>query len=350
MDNIFCDFGANNLYNLVKGLPSQIEGAKRGDDIEHIHKTRVTTRRIRSSLPVFRNCIPKSNYKIWIKEIKKLTRSLSAVRDLDVKIDCLTNIARENEGNSRYQPGLRRLIVRLTQMRNKNQKTVDKTLNAFSDNKIIEDIYTVINPQIREQKLPQVYSRTLYTKSYMEISRLLRQLFNIEIHVYNPENIKELHQMRIVGKYLRYTMEIFAPIYANELKNQLNIVRTLQELLGQIHDCDVWLEFLPSFIQKEIKYTNKFYGTTMPFARIKPGLEFFHDNRKEERQKRYSEFIDNWRNWKSRRVWEELYRIIYLPVHMTKNIFPEAQLVTLSKIEYPLKLPYYDHEDFSNQD
>jgi CHAD domain-containing protein len=59
-----------------------------------------------------------------------------------------------------------------------------------------------------------------------------------------PDKVLELHEMRIAAKRLRYTMEIFAPIYADPASagafdTALKAVKQLQEWLGQIHDADV---------------------------------------------------------------------------------------------------------------
>jgi CHAD domain-containing protein len=79
-------FGAETLTNLLKALESQIEGVRKSDDIEYIHKMRVASRRIRAALPLFVNCFPKKSYKKWLKEIKGVTRTLGSVRDTDVQI------------------------------------------------------------------------------------------------------------------------------------------------------------------------------------------------------------------------------------------------------------------------
>ncbi len=71
--------------------------------------------------------------------------------------------------------------------------------------------------------------------------------------------------MRIAGKHLRYTLEIFAPIYNQALIPYLQVMKEVQDQLGEIHDDDVWIEWLPKFIEKERSRTENYFGTTGPF-------------------------------------------------------------------------------------
>lgn len=68
-------------------MMSYKEGAKEGIDIEFVHDMRVTSRRLRASMDNFANCFPKrSPFKKYYKKIKAITRTMGAVRDLDVLI------------------------------------------------------------------------------------------------------------------------------------------------------------------------------------------------------------------------------------------------------------------------
>lgn len=46
------------------------------------------------------------------------------------------------------------------------------------------------------------------------------------------------------------------------------------EMLGDIHDCDVWLVFLPDFIKDEEARTYEYYGSAFPVAKLKPGITY----------------------------------------------------------------------------
>ena len=46
-------------------------------------------------------------------------------------------------------------------------------------------------------------------------------------------------------------MEIFASLYGEEIKPFINQVKKHQDLLGSIHDADVWMTMIPNFIKEE---------------------------------------------------------------------------------------------------
>jgi exopolyphosphatase/guanosine-5'-triphosphate,3'-diphosphate pyrophosphatase len=80
----------------------------------------------------------------------------------------------------------------------------------------------------------------------------LPQIFSVRIaelwafarHLPYPERVHELHDMRIAAKRLRYCFEFFAPCLGPRLKQPLEQFKKLQDYLGEIHDSDVWMDYL----------------------------------------------------------------------------------------------------------
>jgi CHAD domain-containing protein len=58
----------------------------------------------------------------------------------------------------------------------------------------------------------------------------------------DPREQKALHDMRIAAKRLRYLLEITEPCFGLPAKKGAKVARNLQDLLGEIHDCDVMSE------------------------------------------------------------------------------------------------------------
>ena len=52
------------------------------------------------------------------------------------------------------------------------------------------------------------------------------------------------HALRIAGKKLRYTIELFAPVLGEEAEELLTALKRLQGLLGELHDRDVLVDLL----------------------------------------------------------------------------------------------------------
>lgn len=52
---------------------------------------------------------------------------------------------------------------------------------------------------------------------------------------------KAQHEMRIAAKRLRYVLEIFAPCLGEEAEDARRAAKSLQSVLGDLHDCDLML-------------------------------------------------------------------------------------------------------------
>ena len=70
----------------------------------------------------------------------------------------------------------------------------------------------------------------------------LDELHSFEHAVHDPEAVKELHDMRIAAKRLRYVLELSEPVLGPPAAKGAKHAKKLQDVLGEIHDCD---EHLP---------------------------------------------------------------------------------------------------------
>ena len=70
------------------------------------------------------------------------------------------------------------------------------------------------------------------------------EVFAYDAAVRDPANVKDLHDLRIACKRLRYLLEIFGIAFTTDLDPYLDQVKELQDLLGDIHDCDVQIPML----------------------------------------------------------------------------------------------------------
>jgi CHAD domain len=55
----------------------------------------------------------------------------------------------------------------------------------------------------------------------------------------DPAEVTALHDMRIAAKRLRYVLEITHPCFGAYAQDAVKLCKDLQDLLGEIHDCDV---------------------------------------------------------------------------------------------------------------
>src|SRR5712691_1442967 len=79
----------------------------------------------------------------------------------------------------------------------------------------------------------------------------LAELYQWERAVDDPDNVRELHDMRIAAKRLRYTFEVFEEVLPAAGKTIVGELTQLQDELGELHDSDVMIALLQMRLSNE---------------------------------------------------------------------------------------------------
>ena len=66
----------------------------------------------------------------------------------------------------------------------------------------------------------------------------------------DPAEVVALHDMRIAAKRLRYILEITGACFGPYAKTATKLTKELQDLLGEIHDCDVQIPAAAAFAER----------------------------------------------------------------------------------------------------
>lgn len=69
----------------------------------------------------------------------------------------------------------------------------------------------------------------------------LKELRSFAPRALDADEVEALHDMRIAAKRLRYVLEITEPALGPSARQGARTAKRLQDLLGEIHDCDVML-------------------------------------------------------------------------------------------------------------
>lgn len=311
--NSVCLFGSDPLVKNAAAVQAEFDAVREGKEIEAIHRIRVASRRLRTAMQLFKECIPEKRNNSWTSQVRSLTQALGRARDIDVQFELLAGIFK-NIPDVKFKPGIRRILLRIDQNRQKIQTEVVDTINKLQKSKVLGQISRRFQPLLEQRQSVDLHDSALYQLAFDWINRRLNELLTYEVYIRRPEYKKELHAMRIAAKRLRYTMEIFSELYADQLEKPLQAARKTQQLIGEIHDCDVWIDFLPTFYESEQKRIQKFYGHVRPLRYLLPGLEYFKANRQQERDRLYQQFLKNWRNWTQQETWINLRESILLAI------------------------------------
>ena len=78
------------------------------------------------------------------------------------------------------------------------------------------------------------------------------------------------------------------------------------QLLGSIHDCDVWAQDIDVFMEEERLHTREFFGPERLYARLRGGLVFLREERKGHRRRTFAELVAYWKTRGEEGLWDEL--------------------------------------------
>jgi hypothetical protein len=113
-------------------------------------------------------------------------------------------------------------------------------------------------------------------------------------------------------------------LYPDELAEQIQAVRLCQTRLGDIHDCDVWIDTLPRFLEEEQARTLVYFGSTAPFEPLRAGIVALYHNRQQQRAQDYQKFVTFWEQLQAQGVWERLRQTLDAPHAAVEAAVPDA--------------------------
>jgi putative phosphoesterase len=281
------------LLNLSEGFDNLIAGVIDNQDIEYVHKTRVGSRRLRIALSLFAICFPKKEYKIWNKDIKKVTRLLSQARDLDVQLSFVEGYL-EKLDTTAEKAELNVLLKDYKNRRKNIQTAVIIGLEELKSAQTLTKLRGCCENLMTKRTDADIDLGQLLQSAHINISLRLNAFLALKQYVYLENNPSRHHQMRIYLKKLRYTMECFAPLYENKFEAELQQIKTFQDTLGEIHDCDVWLDYIQQFNRK-LQRKPQLKDTKKPSSMDSDNsLQIFALYIGGRRKKYYRQFVDYW--------------------------------------------------------
>jgi hypothetical protein len=207
-----------------------------------------------------------------------------------------------------HRAGVARLLLRLEQSRRAMQPDVLKAVDRFGRTGVTHEMLAAAEKARCKRKKRSAGRRSRYVLRQAEehVCIRLNGVAEYEESLDDPDDHQQHHAMRIAAKRLRYTMEIYQPVYEGRLDRFVKEVKNLQTLLGDIHDCDVWGEHLDAFMGEERERTIAYFGHARPFGPLKIGLDHLREDRRREREARFRQLGEHWRELNQNGFWEEL--------------------------------------------
>ena len=231
------------------------EAALDWSDPKGVHDMRVASRRLRSAMgdfePYLRGRLPR-------KRLRQLADALGAVRDEDVALAALEELTHEAEAEADYATDLRAIHTARCARRDDARALLALALEASALEALREKFLRKLahaTSAPADSGVDQARGRDTPAPTFKQMGRViilarLDDLIARSRALQQPHNVKRLHDLRIAAKRLRYALELFAPCWGEQLQVQADEVATLQKALGDLHDCDVWIDELGALLEQ----------------------------------------------------------------------------------------------------
>jgi CHAD domain-containing protein len=195
---------------------------------ENIHDIRVSIRRLESAYRILPKDVRKNQeIKDYVKKAKTLFKMNAAIRDYDIIYNTI---------ESKYADSASELISSPMETRTQQLK---------SANKYALEIFDLHIPKISKSSLKKTKLEKRYLRVLDEI--ILEIHKNIIISLEDEKKIDELHALRKNFKKLRYSLELASN--KESTTNVLSNLKNIQDILGEIHDKDIIIDYLQNKIQ-----------------------------------------------------------------------------------------------------
>ncbi len=245
---------ATILRHNLDSMLTWCDSARSWDDIEGVHQVRVSFRRMRSALSLFRDAAPKAATEHWGEEMRWIAGELGNARDLDV---FLTEGLAEASTQLPLAGGDRLQTLAEQQRARVYAERVVPMLDSERFAQFRDAFPAWVEARAWEQaKLKKKQAKRLHAGIVIYARALLdkqeRRVLTAGTHV-ERDDAAALHQLRIECKKLRYAAEFFLPLF-DGMDLFIGHMKGLQDLLGIINDVAVTRHLLDDLLRDERDY------------------------------------------------------------------------------------------------
>jgi CHAD domain-containing protein len=215
----------------VAALERFLPAAKDGD-ARSIHQARVATRRLRAAVPL---CGSGRKVDKVARSVRRLTRVLGTVRELDVGSLVLEELTRSDDVP---RGAIERLRTSIAEERQRLHEHVRDRLEGFDIQKVRKRAIALVRNDCEVKARRDVDAAALTRERTARRAERLAASIERAAGLYLPDR---LHDVRIAIKKLRYTLELGPPARDGRPRNAaaLRVLKRLQDLLGRMHDLEM---------------------------------------------------------------------------------------------------------------
>jgi len=217
------DILAARMRTVVQSLP--LAAYEFRDDIEYVHQLRVGCRRAGAALQAFRP-LAKRKAKPLRRWLKQIRRAAGPARDTDVLLERL-------QAESPDTPGHTYVRERLKRRRDKVQWALVDVAEIVASGRLQKRVDRCLQALCKHAAQPAAERFDNYARSALRAaSKDMFRLAGVE-----QPTVAQLHQLRIAGKRLRYSIELFHSAFPSGLRDEVYpLVEKIQSRLGKLND------------------------------------------------------------------------------------------------------------------
>ena len=218
------------------------EAALNWSDPEGVHAMRVASRRLRSALRDFTPYLREQPLASIQKQLKGVADALGDVRDHDVAIIALEKINSPEKSSA----VLNEFIEARKELRERARAELEVTIEKSRLEQLQTDFLAAVEKAtgVNSKVVPAAKPLSFLKMSRMIVLSRLKELETLSAGLFDPFDVKTLHELRLAAKRLRYALELFQPCWGRTFGSYAKRAARIQTALGDVHDCDVWIESL----------------------------------------------------------------------------------------------------------
>jgi CHAD domain-containing protein len=268
-------------------------------DPEGLHDMRVASRRLRSAIRDFSPYLRKRKLRRVKGDLKSLADALGLVRDDDVAIMALEKLA--SDAPTEVWAGVRQLSDERSRRRERARARLERVLTEDALAELREDFDDALAGALKAARKTvddgEKGTRAHFRHAGREIILArLAEFQELSQSLYSPLKSEPLHRLRIAAKRLRYAVELFAACWAEgALAPFAKEVARMQTSLGELHDCDVWVQEIGDGLSP-----TEAAGAGGAASEQKRGAAFWLLNHfLKERTGHFQDALARWREWEA---------------------------------------------------
>lgn len=238
IDDPLAEAGRKVLGLHLARMLAQEDGARSGEDPEHVHKMRVATRRMRAAWRVFDGAYRSKAQRRYVKELRAVASALGGVRDMDVQLGDLASYSKDL--GSAAAADLEPLADAWRTRRDLARQELLALLDSKAYGRFVDDYLAFVSTPGAGAADEDAARRARVRDT--AAGRIWQAYEQVRAHEAGLPwaDVPALHALRIDGKRLRYTLESFREVLpARQVDELLAVVTRMQDHLGLLNDADV---------------------------------------------------------------------------------------------------------------